>query len=90
MRTINEDIKEAGFIPVNYSKRNDAVILFTSFERDDNNRFVSIITNAIKSLHGRGKKITPTNMRIETKLPKKEIELNMQQIENIMDALGID
>ena len=83
-------IKEAGYKPVKYSKNKDVVILFTSFERDDNNKFISDMTKALKILNVKGLKISPTNLSIESKYSVKEIELNLHEITNIMDALGID
>jgi len=60
-----------------------------SLERNDNNRFVSDITRALKSLDAKGKKISPKNICKESKYPMKEIELNLHEITNIMDALDL-
>lgn len=88
--TINESIKAAGFQPVKYSKTNDAVVLSTTFERDDNNQFVSNITRALRNLQIQNKKMSAVNIAIASGYKLKEIELNLTEIENIMNALGID
>lgn len=83
-------IKDSGFTERTYKKSKDVIILFTAFERDDNSKFVSNITSALKRLDGKGKKITPKNLSIESKYSIKEIELNLHEITSIMDAIGID
>ena len=90
MKSEAELIERAGFKPVKYSKTKDVVILFTAFERDDNNRFISDMTRAIRLLETQKKKISPKNLSIVSKYPIKEIELNLHEITTIMDALGID
>ena len=90
MKTINEEIIDAGFKPVKYSKNKDAIILFTALERNDNNNFIANITKAVKDLDALKLKITPKNLKARTGYTIKDIELNMSEIVNIMDALGID
>jgi len=90
MKSEAELIERAGFKHVKYSKTKDVVILFTAFERDDNNRFISDMTRAIRLLETQKKKISPKNLSIVSKYPIKEIELNLHEITTIMDALGID
>ena len=90
MESVSESIKKAGFIPVKYGKTKDAVELSTTFERDDNNKFVSDITRALRELDSSGIKISAINLSKKSKYPLKEIELNLYEITNIMDALCID
>jgi len=75
---------------VGYSRSKDAVILFTAFERDDNNRFVSDITNALIQMDTMKVNITPENLARQAGYPKAEILLNMGEITQIMDNLGIE
>ena len=86
----SELIKEAGYKSVKYSKSNDPIILFSVYDRQDNNKFVSKITSALQKLDSEGKKITPKNLSKETMYSLKEIELNFYEIITIMDTLEID
>ena len=86
---ISDKIKEAGFIPVQYSKRKDPVILFMALDRDDNNKFTARMTKALLSLSAQNKKLSPKNISIESRYNMKEIELNLFEIETIMDSLGL-
>lgn len=90
MDSISESITKAGFVPVKYGNTKDAVELSTTFERDDNNKFVSDITRALLELDSSGTKISAINLSKKSKYPLKEIELNLYEITNIMDALCID
>ena len=90
MNSIGDLIKGAGFNPVKYSSKKDVIILFTALERNDNDNFVSKVTKAVKDLDAIDKKITPKNIAIRTGFTIKDIELNLHEIVNIMDALGID
>lgn len=75
---------------INYSQRKDPIILFTAFDRADNNRFTSDMNNAILALDSKGKKITPRNLSKQSRYSVSEIELNLYEIENIMNGLGIE
>lgn len=74
---------------VSYSKTKDPIILFTAFDRQDNNKFKSDMTKVINKLSIHKLKITPKNIAIHSGYGMKEIELNLYEIEQIMDALDV-
>jgi len=90
MKSSHQLIKDAGFIPKKYSSVKDPVILFMALDRKDNNAFTSTITNALYLLDKEGLKVTPKNLSKKTRYSIKEIELNLNEIECIMDAIGIE
>jgi len=74
---------------VAYSGRKDSIILFTAFDRQDNNKFVSDMTRAIKSLDSKGVKMSALNISKESRYSLREVELNLHEIETIMNTLGV-
>lgn len=60
------------------------------FERNDNNKFVSDMTRALNTLVDKKMKISAMNLSKISRYPLKEIELNLYEIGNIMDALDIE
>ena len=75
---------------VSYSKTKDPIILFTAFDRQDNNRFKSDMTKVLTKLAIHKLKITPNNIALHSGYGLKEIELNLYEIEQIMDTLDIN
>lgn len=74
---------------VSYSRTKDPIILFTSFDRQDDNRFKSDMHNVINKLVVNKLKVTPKNIAIHSGYGMREIELNLYEIEQIMDALDV-
>ena len=72
-----------------YSKANDPIILFTAFDRQDNNKFMSDMTRVIRKLDASGGKITPKRIAISSGYSIKEVEMNLYEIEQIMNTLGV-
>lgn len=70
-----------------YSKNKDPIILFTAYDRADNNVFMSKMNNAIRSLDVKKIKKTPRNIAKESGYPMKEIELNLFEIGQIIDVI---
>ena len=66
------------------------VIMFMAYDRDDNNKFTANMTNGVLALDRKGKKINIPNLSKETGYSKKEIEINLYEIQVIMDSLGIE
>jgi hypothetical protein len=90
MKSQEQEIKDAGYKPVRYSVNKDAEEPVHNLDRDDNNKFVSNMTRALRTLQSQGKKISPRNISIESRYSMKEIELNLYEIENMMNALNIE
>ena len=72
-----------------YSKSKDPIILFTAFDRQDNNKFRSDMTKVITKLAIHKLKISPVNIALHSGYGLKEIELNLYEIEQIMNALDV-
>ena len=71
-------------------KKNHAIILTITYDMEDNYKFIANVTECLKWLNERGIKITPKNISIKTGYSVKEIELNLNEIQVVMDALNIE
>lgn len=80
-------LDKPNFVP--YSRTKDPIILFTAFDRQDENKFRSDMTKTVRDLELRKIKITPKNIAIHSGYGMREIELNLYEIEQIMNALGV-
>lgn len=81
-------LKAQGLKAIRYSHKKDPVILFMAYDRQDNNKFISKMTDGLIKLNTAGAKMTPKNISKQTGYSIKEIELNLNEIEIIMDSLG--
>lgn len=66
------------------------IVAFMAYDRSDNNKFVSSITDSLLALYREGKKLSPTNISKKSGYPIREIELNLFEIGGIIDSLGLD
>ena len=64
-------------------------ILFTALERNDSNKFISNIHNAVLSLARKGEKLSPKNISKESGYGMREIETNLYEIGQVIDALDL-
>jgi hypothetical protein len=82
-------IKDAGFIPVKYSKNNDNTESM-SIDREDDISFKNKIIKAVIQLSKDGSKLSPSNISRLSRYSVYEIELNLNEVDNIINGLGLE
>lgn len=64
-------------------------IFFMALDRIDNSKFKATIANALKDLDKQGLKLSAINIAKQSGYPLKEIELNLFEVTQIMNGLGL-
>lgn len=89
MKSEEQLIKDAGYIPVKYSKNNDQEEDM-SIDREDNVKFKNTIIKAVLEISKQGLRLSPKRISKFSRYSIYEIELNLNEIDNIINGLGLE
>tara|TARA_R110000803_G_scaffold154286_1_gene219054 strand:- start:4708 stop:4977 length:270 start_codon:yes stop_codon:yes gene_type:complete len=89
MKSEEQLIKEEGYIPVKYSKNNDQEDDM-SIDREDNIKFKNTIIKAVLDISKQNLRLSPVNISKFSRYSLYEIELNLNEIDNIINGLGLE
>ena len=89
MKSEEQLIKEEGYIPVKYSKNNDQEDDM-SIDREDNIKFKNTIIKAVLDINKQNLRLSPVNISKFSRYSLYEIELNLNEIDNIINGLGLE
>jgi len=89
MKSEEDLIREAGCIPVRYSKNNDQIDDMT-IDSEDNVKFKNTIIKAVLAISEQNLRLSPRRISQFSRYSMYEIELNLNEIDNIINGLGLE
>jgi hypothetical protein len=89
MKSEEQLIRDAGYNPVKYSKNNDQEYDM-SIDREDNINFKNTIIQAVLSISEKNLRLSPRRISQFSRYSMYEIELNLNEIDNIINGLGLE